>query len=287
MDFDQLRQLDAIERLGTITAAARELHLSQSALSRSVRRLEEELGCELLVRRGRHVSLGEVGRVAVEWARQLLRDEHLMRDAVSDVAQRSRSLRVGSVAPAPLWRLTGLLVEAFPRETLTSRSLPQAEVLRGVEDGDLDVGIVLGAPATPALRSCELMREDLFVTLPPSHPLASRASLRLADLDGETFLLFGDVGFWRDVVERAMPHASFVVQEDRVVFEQLARTTPHCSFSTNAPYMANSAVPGRTAVPIEDEEVHAEFHLVVRREARGVARSLFEWTASRGAALSS
>ena len=80
MEFEQMRQLDAIARTGTVSAAARELHLSQPALSRSVRRLEDELGVELFERSGRHVELNEVGRAALEWARQLLRDERLMRD---------------------------------------------------------------------------------------------------------------------------------------------------------------------------------------------------------------
>ncbi len=281
MELEQMRQLDAIARTGTVSAAARELHLSQPALSRSVRRLEEELGTELFARSGRHVELNEAGRAALEWARQLLRDERLMRDAVLAAARRARALRVGTVAPAPLWRLTGLMTEAFPRETLVSETVGEDAVVRGVLDGGFDLGIVRTMPTNPLLRSCELMRERLSVTLPPNHPLASRESVRLADLAGNSFLILTGIGFWRDLVERAIPRATFIDQDDRMVFAQLARTTPHCTFVTDAPYMERELPAGRAIVPIEDEAACVTFYLVVRMGAPGLAAQLFEWVASR------
>ena len=279
MELEQLRQLDAIAREGTMSAAARALHLSQPALSRSIQRVEADLGTPLFSRDGRRVALNDVGRVAVDWARQILRDERLMRDAVDAVARRARSLRVGTVAPAPLWRLTGLMVEAFPRETLTSETVEEAAVVRGVLDGTFDLGIVCGRPLNPLLRSCELMHENLSVTLPPNHPLASRASVPLRELDGSTFLILTGIGFWRGLVERALPHATFIEQDDRVVFAQLARTTPHCTFVTDAPYMENDPVPGRTVVPLEDPEAHVTFYLAARANVTGLAAKLFDWCA--------
>ena len=280
VELEQLRQLDAIEREGTISAAARTLHLSQPALSRSVQRLETELGTPLFQRTGRRLTLTEAGRAAVDWARQMLRDERLMRDAVDAIARRARALRVGSVAPAPLWRLTGLMVEAFPRETLTSQTVEDAAVVRGVVDGTYDLGIVREEPGNPLIRSCELMREDLSVTLPPNHPLSSRASVPLAELDGSTFLILTGIGFWRELVESALPHATFIDQDDRMVFDQLARTTPHCTFVTNAPYMERAPVPGRTVVPLEDPEVHVTFRLVMRSGSAGLPADLFGWAES-------
>ena len=96
-----MRQLDAIARRGTISAAAEELHLSQPALSRSIRRLERELGQELFDRTHNSATLNDDGRLAVDHARNLLRDERMMLDAFADLARRQRTLLVGTVAPAP------------------------------------------------------------------------------------------------------------------------------------------------------------------------------------------
>ena len=126
-------------------------------------------------------------------------------------------------------------------------------------------------------ENCELMHENLSVMLPPNHPLASRTSVPLRELDGSTFLIITGIGFWRGLVERALPHATFIEQDDRVVFAQLARTTPHCTFVTDAPYMENDPVPGRTVVPLKDPEAHVTFYLVARANVTGLAARLFDW----------
>lgn len=276
MEFEQLRQLDAIERTGTMLAAARELHISQPALSRSIQRLEAELKLPLFTRTGRHIALNDAGRTAVDWARQILRDERLMRDAVDAVARRERALRVGTVAPAPLWRLTGLFVERFPRETLTSESDAQDAVVRGVLDGSYDLGITTEAPSSPGLTSLELMHENLFVTFPPNHPLAAHRKVTWSDLDGQTFLIFTDIGFWRGLVDAELPHTTFIEQRDREVFMQLARSTPHCTFMTDAPLYQGS-MPGRAIVPIAERMARAVFYLVIREDAPTLVRQLFTW----------
>lgn len=170
MELEQLRQLDAIAREGTMSAAARALHLSQPALSRSLARLEAELDQPLFDRPGRRLVLNDAGRVALEHARQILRDERAMRVAVDDVARRTRALGVGTVAPAPLWRLTALMIERFPGLVLTSQMLAEAQVQAGIRDGGLDLGIALRPAAPPGARSCRLMVENLSVALHHSLP---------------------------------------------------------------------------------------------------------------------
>ena len=281
MEFEQLRHLDAMETCATMTEAARRLHMSQPALSRSMQRLETEFGQPLFDREGRSMRLNDAGRVAVDWARQILRDERLMRDALDAVARRARTLRVGTVAPAPLWRLTSLMVERFPQETLTSEShTDNDQVVRGVIDGTFDLGIVTEPPDSALLSSCWIMDENLSVTLPPNHPLAARKAVTLADLDGETFLLAGDIGFWRNSVDASLPHATFIEQRDREVFAQLVHTTPYCAFVTDAPFLQGE-VAGRAVVPIDDESAHAQFFLIVRKTATGLAHDLFTWAQER------
>ena len=278
-----MRQLDAIERSGTLSAAARELHLSQPALSRSVQRLEAELGYPLFLREGRHIELNEAGRVAVDWARQILRDERLMREAVDAAARRAWTLHVGTVAPAPLWLLTSIMLERFPRETLTTETCSAEEVERGVTSGALDVGIVAEAPASPLLRSCVLMREQLSVVLPPNHPLAARTSVTMADLDGNSFLLFSDIGFWRERVDAALPHATFVEQHDRTVFSQLIRSTPHCFFTSDSPFQGGLPTRAQSRSRSDDDAARATFYLIVRTDAGPVAAQTFAWAQTRSA----
>lgn len=284
MDFGQLRQLVAIADEETMSAAANVLRMPQPTLSRSIRRLEDDFGFALFDRVGRKVTLNDAGRTAVEWARQLLRDERLMREAVETSARQTQMLRVGTVAPAPLWRLTALLVERFPRETLTSRMLDQQDIIHMVSNGTLDLGIIEAnipsakpkALRDAGLRSCPLMVEELSIILPPSHPLAAYKSLTAAQLDCETFLIMTDIGFWRQRVDHALPHATFIEQNDPMVFSQLAHSSPYCMFITNAPFRGDPPA-GRVIVPFDDPAAHADFLLVTRDSARSMALELFDW----------
>lgn len=284
MDFGQLRQLVAIADEETMSAAADVLRMPQPTLSRSIRRLEDDFGFALFDRVGRKVTLNDAGRTAVEWARQLLRDEQLMREAVETSARQTQMLRVGTVAPAPLWRLTALLVERFPRETLTSRMLDQQGIIHMVSNGTLDLGIIEAnipsakpkALRDAGLRSCPLMVEELSIILPPSHPLAAYKSLTAAQLDRETFLIMTDIGFWRQRVDHALPHATFIELNDSMVFSQLAHSSPYCMFITNAPFRGDPPA-GRVIVPFDDPAAHADFLLVTRDSARSMALELFDW----------
>lgn len=276
MELEQLRQLEAIEREGTMSAAAQVLHLSQPALSRSLGRLERELGQSLFDRVGRRLILNDAGRVALEHAGQILRAERMMREALADVARRTRALRVGTVAPVPLWRLTALMTERFPGLVLTSQMLTEDEVECGVVDGDLDLGISLRPLALPMVHSTRLMVENLAVVLPSEHKLAGRSSVSMAELDGETFLLLKDIGFWRQVCDQHLPHSEFIVQEDCGVFEGLVRSSPLPHFVTDAPFFSDAA-PERVVVPIRDTAAHATFYLLARAGCRQEAENLFDW----------
>jgi len=276
MELEQLRQLDAIAREGTMSAAAVAVHISQPALSRSIARLEAELGQPLFDRVGRRLELNEAGQVALDHARQILRDERLMRDALDALARRTRALRVGTVAPAPLWRLTALIVERFPQTVLTSQMISEAQVEAGILDGTLDLGIALRPHTLPGVRSRQLMVENLSVSLPQQHRLADRGDLTAADLDGESFLLLGAIGFWREMCDRAFPHSEFIIQEDRDVFEQLTLSTEMAYFVTDAPSLS-APRQGRVVVPIRDAMAHATFYLLALADGRREATDVFDW----------
>ena len=279
MNFDQLHQLNEVANLGTMSAAAESLHISQPALSRSLARLEDELGVKLFDRTGKSVALNQAGRTALEYVSAMLHEERLLRIAMDEIAHRAGTLIVGTVAPAPLWRLTALSVERFPERILSSRTMRQQDVERGVTNREIDLGIAHKPLAYPAVRCCHLMNEHLAVSVPAAHPFASRTSLTFADIDGEDFLLMGDIGFWRNLVDEKMPHATFVIQEDRTVFEQLSTTSSLLSFVTDAAYMAYAARadPRRVTVPLSDPEAHVSFYLLVHADGQHQAQELFDW----------
>lgn len=276
MELEQLRQLVAIDETGTITAAAEATHLTQPSLSRSMRRLEAELGCELFERTRNRAEFNEAGRTAVRHARDVLAAEQRLRDAIGELANRRHAIRVASVAPAPVWNLTARVIERLGGSVIEPELLPEAEVERRLFDRTADLAITRRPFALPNLRCVPLMSESLFLHAPEGHPLAKRKSVSFADLDGEDFLVYAEIGFWEGVYRNAMPNMRAVVQRDREVFAQMIRTSDHLCFTTDAPQNQRD-VPGRVRVPITDASAHATFYLVAHVQAPERIAQIVDW----------
>lgn len=275
VETERLRQLEAIARLGTVSAAARELHLSQPALSRSIARLEQELGVELLERSGRRVEVGDAGQVVLEYARPILHEERLMRQALEGLSGGGSDIAVGSIAPAPMRYLVSRLLGEKTDLRLSTSSLAKREVSGALLDGRVDLAIGLANDVLPSFARKLLMAERLAVSLPSGHRLAEREEVSFADLDGESFLLQAYVGFWREMVERAMPRSTFLVQENRDVYLELCKTSQALFFVSDVG-VANAKGEGRVIVPISDDEACPTFWLLMREDARDDVRELFD-----------
>lgn len=275
MELEQLRQLDEIARCGTMQAAAERLHLSQSALSRSIRRLEDNLGQPLFDRTRNSMQVNAAGRIALEHARLILAEERRLRDSFDALAKRERTIRVASVAPAPTWRLSSVILEQNPTEILEPDILPEQEVEARLINGTCDFAVTSQRVGIPTVESRPFMAEDLYANVPRGHVLYERESLTFAELDGLTFLVYGGIGFWHDIHTSKLPFAQFVTQPDRTIFLQQVRTSNLLTFTTNAPENT-SRHESRRAIPITDPEAHATFWLCVRTDAPERVRALFE-----------
>lgn len=276
MDLEQLRQLVAVDEAGTMSGAAQSAHITQPSLSRSMRRLEAELECELFDRTRNSAVLNEAGRVAVEHARDVLAAEQRMRDALDDLARKKRTLRIAAVAPAPVWNLTARTVERFPGTILAPEVLPDAEVERRLFDRTADLVITRRPMVLPNCECIPLMTESLFVSIPAAHALARRNYVSFDDLADETFLVLDGIGFWKDIYEQGIPDVHSIVQRDREVFTQLIESSDILCFTTDAPQNRNHAK-GRVDVPISDASAHATFYLVALKEAPMRVQELLQW----------
>lgn len=279
MELEQLRQLVAVKRYGTISAAAEHIHITQPSLSRSIKRLEADLGQELFDRRRNSVEFNEAGLVALEHAERILADERLMREAFDEMAQRERTIKVGSVAPAASWRLTALVVERFPGTIIEPELMSGTQLEAALFSREIQLALTRRPLALPTLRVVPLMTEDLSVCVPAGHPLADRAHVSFADLDGETFMLYENIGFWMDVVRKELPHSQIVVQKDREVFLQVSRSTGLLYFTTDAPENA-AASKIRVTLPITDASAHATYYVVAMTDAPARVGEIVDWVES-------
>jgi DNA-binding transcriptional LysR family regulator len=173
--------------------AAARLHIAQPSLSQQIRRLEDELGVELLIRTSRRLELTDAGRAFLVRAREALDHAEV---AVAAARRAGRGdlghLRIGAVD----WALGGLLpavLRAFaadrPSVTTEVRDLAVARQVAQLHDGRLDVAFVHAPLSDEGLRTAALEAERLVVLVPADHPLAERPVLSLEAVAAEPLVL--------------------------------------------------------------------------------------------------
>ena len=193
LELRRLRYFLAVATARNFTRAAEQLHIAQPALSRQLRLLEQELGVELILRTTHSFELTPAGEYLLAHAPAAL--------AAVDALERSTktfsSGEAGSITVAygtsagyeTAPRLLRAIVERLPELQLTTAVMSVEEIVAGIRDGVVDIGIVRCPPAADGLESRLLRLEAQGVLLREDHPLATRAALGVADLAEERVLL--------------------------------------------------------------------------------------------------
>ena len=197
MEIRQLMYFIQIVKSGTYSAAAKQLYLSQPALSKAVKHLEEELGAKLLVQGDKRSEPTDVGRVRFERGQQLIREYNDLLGAVDEANSRNRGrLHFGipyGLGQILFYRLTADFSRAFPEMELVVSGHGSAHIREEVLAGRLDIGATLIPPEPePGLEATVIMRDQFFLLLPRAHPLAGREGVRFAQLREEQFILLNE-----------------------------------------------------------------------------------------------
>lgn len=194
MDLRQLEIVRTVSEKGSFTAAAKALNVSQSAVSRQVLLLEDELGEPVFLRLGRKVRLTTAGQTLFDLSRRVLSDIHDTTSGIRDHQQApAGTLHLGGGMTVCLHVFPALLKEYRRRQpridvTLTTGATPQ--LLERLRSGTLDIGLLTLPVEGTDLAQMPVMREELLLVMPPSHKLARHRKLAPADLVKQSWVLF-------------------------------------------------------------------------------------------------
>jgi DNA-binding transcriptional LysR family regulator len=208
MDLRQLEILRAVTDKGSFTAAARALNVSQSAVSRQVLLLEEELGEPLFLRLGRKVRLTSAGAALLDLSRRVLAD---VRDTTASIVEQQQqlagTLHLGGGMTVCLHVFPALLKEFRKRHPkveikVTTGATPM--LLERLRSGAIDVGLLTLPVEGADLVQVPIMREELLLVMPPSHKLAKLRQVTPADLVGQPWVLFERGSSTRRVIDEML-----------------------------------------------------------------------------------
>lgn len=255
-DLRRLLHFITVADAGSFTRAAALLHLSQQALSSSVRQLEKELNAELFIRAGRTVSPTSAGRLLIEEGRTLLAAARTVAADVQRTAGGGAEVFVVGHTPA----LSGIeaysvlepAIEAFATTSFTLRQLYPEELTAAVLDGSVQLGLRRGVASPHELAGATIGYHPVRLAVPSDHRLARRRSVDIGELAGERVALWAPPGssYYSDLLVGACRRAGFEpgyvvsrVQGAATVAAPL--TTGAIAFVTAAP---GPAMDGRVVV---------------------------------------
>ncbi len=185
MDFYQLLYFRKVAETKSISRAAEELLITQPAVSKQIRALEEELGQKLFDRIGKKIFLTKTGEVLSFHTDRILRSVEEAKTAVRDLAEEcSGELVIGTSDHISLHRLPGVLKSyrsVFPMVDLKLRCHRSETILEMVGNNLVDIGVITLPRVSANLISRIIWKDPMSLVYPKGHPLAGLAEIRLKD----------------------------------------------------------------------------------------------------------
>ncbi|GAA0465433.1 LysR family transcriptional regulator [Streptomyces sp. NPDC046215] len=190
LNLDRLRTLNAVARHGSVSGAADGLHVTTSAVSQQLAKLERETGQQLLAKHGRGVRLTDAGRLLADHASRILSQVELAQaDLEAQRGQAVGELLLGAFPTAARGLFPAALAElrdVHPQLRARLEEMEPDDAVPRVVRGDIDVAIVLDwynkpLPMPDGLAKAPILDDPADVAVPVGHPLAGRAEVDLED----------------------------------------------------------------------------------------------------------
>jgi len=216
MQFSALRYFLETARLGSIRRAAEVLHVAPSAVSRQIALLEQSFGAPLFERHATGVRLTTAGEVFARQAHATMRDFDRLHSEIDDLQQLRRGHVSICTVEAPVAGILYRTVEAFGRDypgiTYEVRVAGSVKALAALAREECDIAIAFEPEPHNDVAEVQAFRDPIVAVMHPTHPLASRAMLKLRDLADQRVAMLDDTHVTRMRMDKALALEGISVQ---------------------------------------------------------------------------
>lgn len=214
MELRQLIYFVNVAKKQHVTHAAEEMHIAQSAVSRQIRLLEQELGVDLFVPVGRNVQLTPAGKLFYARVERILGElEKAVQDIRELIDPETGEIRLGfphSHGVSLIPTVVGLFHRLHPNVKFTFSQGKYDVLIQDLLNNEIDLAFISPFPENhPEIGGDILLTERLYAVVPQGHPLAGEPEIRLDMLKDETFVLFKEGYSLRNIVLDACARAGF------------------------------------------------------------------------------
>jgi len=194
LDSRQLRAFRVLARTGSFTQTARELHLTQSGISHSMKALESEIGCRLLDRLGKKIVLTQAGEQLLQHTEKILSEMETARESLTQLGKWGRGrLRLGASFTACQHLIPPVLrefKESFPEHAITLEPGDTPELVAGLLRQRIDLALSLEVEREPQLEFHPLFTDELKFLVAAQHPWAQAKRVERAGIPRQNYILY-------------------------------------------------------------------------------------------------
>ena len=276
IELNQLEQLICIAKNKTISKAAQELLISQPALSRSMQRLESDLGVELFDHYKNKIELNKNGELVVKHAQKIIKSIQTMVEDVQEFDRSFHTISIATCSPAPMWDIEPLIKELYPQISIQTAVINKKDLLTKLKAKEYHLVITPKYIDDSQCFCIPYIEEDLLLSLPLNHPLASKKEIKFHDLDGQTMLLYSNIGFWHDLHMQKTPKTKYLLQEERLTFNEIIKASTLPSYTSNLSIKREGKMSDRVILPIDEDEAHVTYYVVMLKENKKKYKDLID-----------
>lgn len=220
MEDHRLKSYCLVVETKSFSRAAQAKNMTQSAMSRLVKNLEEELGVKLLHRKGKVVLPTPEGKLLYEHAQKILGDYSRMEEDIGTATRTAKdALRLGASRTPAVHLLPQALYDfskTHPNIRIDLSVCKTSSVLRDLRDGRIDVGIIEGPITDRTVASEAIAEDEVVIIAPEDHALTKKKTIAIQDLVSEQFILPDQGSGTRELVDGFFHDAGIDARKIRV-----------------------------------------------------------------------
>lgn len=269
MDLHLLEILLAFKKYGTLSSAAEALHISQPTLTRNMQALEKEVDVPVFIHGKNSLKLNETGEFLVKESEKLLHSYAGMLQQLHILDDSLRVIHIGCSAPGPKSVYETIIQSYYPTSKIDWISNEnETELLEGLQKHTYDFIFIQKQPLSKEFYSKSCLKEQLFTCVEKDHPFIKyKDGITFEQMDGYTYLQIEDVGIWKDIKAKNMPHSKIITQKDREDLTALVNSSSLPCFVSNITNENDRKYPRRIRIPIIDSDATREFMIVLPKKS--------------------
>ncbi len=284
MDFRHLKYFIEVARQKSFTRAAESLHVSQSAISKMIKDLEEELGFFLFNRSSKQIQLTDTGETFLLHAQEVVTLFNNLSVEVESAAKLDKGKVVIGLPPITgstrFAQLLGEFKKKYQQIDIALFEYGSKTIELGIQDGSIDIGIICNIPDSNAYHSFALSNDPLWVIASPEHRISCLNEVGLAELSNEQFVMYRqDFSLHHAIVNNCIA----VGFQPNIIFETSQRELMTQLVATN---LGVAILPSKTcaeldpktirAIPLVRPQIHHQMSIIWKR-GRHLNRAAHLW----------